>query len=178
MCLIKLPKAIHGGKVPCMLPPPGTTGQPATGEEQIDKYHGAQCWVAGWGHTFYNGQSSDTPRSVGVNLLKNDYCIKHTLYPDTGDLFSLQDDVFCAGIPHDTTTKKNSQGYHVTRAGADSCKGDSGGPLVCDIDGTLTLMGIVSKGRMCNKEGFPGIYTNIQVFRTWLDESKLLIYIH
>ena len=110
MCLIKLPKAIHGGRVPCMLPPPGAD---ETGESQIDKYHGAQCWVAGWGHTFYNGQSSDTPRSVGVNLLKNDYCIKHTLYPDTGDLFSLQDDVFCAGIPHNTKTKKNSQGNHV-----------------------------------------------------------------
>ena len=42
-----------------------------------------------------------------------------------------------------------------------------------DIDGTLTLVGIVSKGKMCNKEGFPGIYTNVQAFRTWLDESKL-----
>ena len=41
-----------------------------------------------------------------------------------------------------------------------------------DIDGTLTLVGIVSKGKMCNKEGFPGIYTNVQAFRTWLDESK------
>ena len=53
-------------------------------------------------------------------------------------------------------------------------KGDSGGPLVCDINGTLTLMGLVSKGRQCNKEGYPGIYTNIQAFRTWLDESKSL----
>ena len=95
-----------------------------------------------------------------------------SLYPDKGLLFDLLDDVFCAGTPHDTTTKKNSQRNHVTRAGADSCKGDSGGPLVCDIDGTLTLVGIVSKGKMCNKEGFPGIYTNVQAFRTWLDESK------
>lgn len=67
---------------------------------------------------------------------------------------------------------KNEQRNHVTRAGADSCKGDSGGPLVCDINGSLTLIGIVSKGKMCNKEGFPGIYTNVQAFRTWLDESK------
>ena len=99
-----------------------------------------------------------------------------SLYPDKGLLFDLLDDVFCAGTPHDTTTKKNSQRNHVTRAGADSCKGDSGGPLVCDIDGTLTLVGIVSKGKMCNKEGFPGIYTNVQAFRTWLDESKFLLF--
>ena len=54
------------------------------------------------------------------------------------------------------------------------CKGDSGGPLVCDINGTLTLMGLVSKGRQCNKEGFPGIYTNVQAHRSWLDERKSL----
>ena len=32
--------------------------QPAdnkTAEKQIEAYHGAQCWVAGWGHTFYAG---------------------------------------------------------------------------------------------------------------------------
>ena len=98
--------------------------------------------------------------------------ITKSLYPDKGLIFDLLDDVFCAGTPHDTTTMRNSQRNHVTRAGADSCKGDSGGPLVCDIDGSLTLIGIVSKGRMCNKEGFPGIYTNVQAFRTWLDESK------
>ena len=102
--------------------------------------------------------------------------IMKSLYPDKGLLFDLLDDVFCAGTPHDTTTKRNSQRNHVTRAGADSCKGDSGGPLVCDIDGTLTLVGIVSKGKMCNKEGFPGIYTNVQAFRTWLDESKFLLF--
>ena len=57
--------------------------------------------------------------------------------------------------------------------------GDYGGPLVCDINGILTLVGIASKGRYklpkedtCNKEGYPGIYTNIQAFRSWLDESK------
>ena len=77
ICLIKLPKSIDGGRTPCMLPKPGTGTEPATGKEQIDKYHGAQCWVAGWGHTFWKGQLQDTPRSVGLNLLKRDYCIQH-----------------------------------------------------------------------------------------------------
>ena len=90
---------------------------------QLDQYHGAQCWVAGWGHTFYNGQASDTARSVGVNLFARDYCIAHTLYPENGDLFTLTDDTFCAGIPHNDKTKTNSQGNHVTQNGADSCKG-------------------------------------------------------
>ena len=169
LCLIKLPELVHGGNVPCLLPPPVA---PVTGKDQIDEYHGAQCWVVGWGHSFYNGQQSDTPRSVGVNLLKRDYCLMHSLYPEIGDTFSLTDEVFCAGIPHTNTTIINERQKHVTQAGADSCKGDSGGPLVCDINGVLTLMGIVSKGRMCNREGFPGLYTNIQSYRSWLDESK------
>ena len=149
----------------------GSGSEPQSGEQQIDKYHGARCWVAGWGHSFYNGKSLDAPRSVGVNLLKREYCIKHSLYPEV-DFFELTNDIFCAGIPHNNKTKINSQGYHVTSAGADYCKGDTGGPLVCDINGTLTLIGIVAKQFMCNKEGFPGIYTNIQAHRPWLDECK------
>ena len=113
---------------------------------------------------------------MGLNLLKRDYCLSHSLYPERGETFLLKDEVFCAGIPHDTTTQKNLRGNYVTRAGADSCKGDSGGPLVCDINGTLTLLGIVSKGRMCNKEGLPGLYTNIQSFRSWLDQGKFYSY--
>ena len=46
-------------------------------KNQLEKYHGAQCWVAGWGHTFYAGQSSNVARSVGLNLLSNKYCVAH-----------------------------------------------------------------------------------------------------
>lgn len=174
--MIELPEPVHGGKVPCLLPPPGTGEEPATGKEQIDQYHGAQCWVAGWGHTFHKGQVSDTPRSVGLNLLKRDYCYDHSLYHEKGEDFALTDEILCAGFPHDSESKLNDRGFRITRPGADSCKGDSGGALVCDIDGVLTLLGIVSKGKMCNKRGYPGIYTNIQSYRTWMDEKKAFIW--
>ena len=108
----------------------------------------------------------------GLNLFKRSYCIEHTLYPDTGDLFELTEGNICAGMPHNNQSLINSQGNHVTRAGADYCKGDAGGPLICDLNGTMTLIGIIAKGRMCGKEGFPGIYTNIQAHRSWLDECK------
>ena len=73
ICLIELPGNFAGGRAPCMLQP--TEGE--TAKETIAKYHGAQCWVAGWGHTFYAGQSSNVARSVGLNLLSNQYCIDH-----------------------------------------------------------------------------------------------------
>ena len=169
ICLIELPGDFHGSRSPCMLP----LNNDKTAADQIKDHHGAQCWVGGWGHTFYAGQSSNVARSVGLNLFSKEYCEKHSFYPDTSD-FQLNDDVFCAGIPHNTDTETNSAGNHVTQRGADSCKGDSGGPLICDINDRITFMGIVSKGYRCDHEGYPGIYTNVQSFRSWLDESKSL----
>ncbi|GJQ73521.1 putative serine-type endopeptidase, partial [Trypoxylus dichotomus] len=43
----------------------------------------------------------------------------------------------------------------VAEGGKGPCQGDSGGPLV--TNGKLT--GIVSRGRGCAREGYPGIYT-------------------
>ena len=84
ICLIELPGTFAGGRAPCMMQPDSAYEiQKEDGtkilnaEKQLEKYHGAQCWVAGWGHTFYAGQSSNVARSVGLNLLSNDYCVKH-----------------------------------------------------------------------------------------------------
>ena len=82
-------------------------------------------------------------------------------------------------LPHsdekDESNVKNVHGYHLTRAGADSCKGDSGGALVCNIKNKLTFVGIVSHGYKCNMAGYPGLYTNVLSFYDWLEESKLFL---
>ena len=54
-----------------------TVSQVTRAKNQMAQYHGAKCWVAGWGHTFYAGQNSNVARSVGLNLLKNEYCKTH-----------------------------------------------------------------------------------------------------
>ncbi|KAJ8667214.1 hypothetical protein QAD02_008876 [Eretmocerus hayati] len=48
--------------------------------------------------------------------------------------------------------------------GKDSCQGDSGGPMVIG----KRQAGIVSWGNGCAKEGYPGVYTEIAAYRSWI----------
>lgn len=55
----------------------------------------------------------------------------------------------------------------------DSCMGDSGGPLLIRGDSMRDdrLVGLVSWGRGCALEGFPGVYTEISFFYDWVVET-------
>lgn len=50
----------------------------------------------------------------------------------------------------------------------DACSGDSGGPLQMDVDGHITLIGVVSFGNDCAMKGFPGIYTKLDNYYDWI----------
>ncbi|OXA54600.1 Trypsin-1 [Folsomia candida] len=50
--------------------------------------------------------------------------------------------------------------------GKDSCKADSGGPLMCGSDNALC--GIVSWGKDCALDGYPGVYTETSYFAEWI----------
>ncbi|XP_076643273.1 kallikrein-like enzyme LV-Ka [Halictus rubicundus] len=49
----------------------------------------------------------------------------------------------------------------------DACQGDSGGPLLCED----TQVGIVSWGRGCGRPGSPGVYTRLDVYLEWLNDT-------
>lgn len=56
-------------------------------------------------------------------------------------------------------------------AGSDTCQGDSGGPLVVYQGGTYVQAGITSWGVGCARGDFPGIYTRVAAYSTYLKQQ-------
>ncbi|RZF41607.1 hypothetical protein LSTR_LSTR000321 [Laodelphax striatellus] len=60
--------------------------------------------------------------------------------------------------------------------GKDTCSGDSGGPLFlpprlerspdCEL---RTQVGVTSFGKQCGLEGFPGVYTKVEAYVSWIE---------
>jgi Trypsin len=51
---------------------------------------------------------------------------------------------------------------------ADTCQGDSGGSLVVQHDHKYEIVGVTSWGQGCGRRGFPGVYTRISKYITWI----------
>ena len=96
-------------------------------------------------------------------------------YYSDSDHFSLDPDELCAGLPHTSRQGTNLKQNHVTAPGKDSCQGDSGGPLICSIDEKAVLVGVVSHGSGCGEEGKPGIYANVDFFKTWFKTGNEIV---
>jgi trypsin len=51
----------------------------------------------------------------------------------------------------------------------DTCQGDSGGPLARNTGATWVLEGITSFGNGCAVFGYPGVYTEVFNYRSWIN---------
>jgi secreted trypsin-like serine protease len=100
--------------------------------------------VSGWGVTTENGSVSTKLLKVTVPVADKGVC--STAYP--GRVGPSQ---VCAG-----------------KKGLDSCQGDSGGPLTGRDGEGKVLVGVVSFGRGCGRDGFPGVYTRAVYYRDWI----------
>jgi len=104
--------------------------------------------AAGWGSTSEGGYVSDEARKVTVPVTSDSYC--RQAY-GSGQILS---GMLCAGLPS---------------GGKDACQGDSGGPLIYDGAGSSQrLVGITSWGRGCARNGYPGVYTRVSSYASWL----------
>lgn len=112
---------------------------------------GQKALVVGWGATKNNGPTVNLQRQVSVRIVQRDGCRKS--YARDG--VSVTENMICATAPH-----------------KDSCAGDSGGPLmVRRRSGHFEQVGIVSFGKSCALRRFPGIYTNLGKYVSWIEEN-------
>jgi len=119
----------------------GDSVKPVTITEQNkEPVQGDTVIVSGWG-TLHSGDYSlpSILNAVKVPVVSRALCKQ--AYKYTND---ITDRMVCAGV-----------------TGKDSCQGDSGGPLVTLRDGAKVQVGIVSWGRGCALDGYPGVYTNV-----------------
>ncbi|KAB7500528.1 Enteropeptidase [Armadillidium nasatum] len=111
--------------------------------------------IIGWGDTFHNAlRGNDVPLMAEISGVSKPLC--RQAY-ETEPQVPLDDTQLCA----EGGTK-------------DACQGDSGGPLLYqDLEehNRYFLIGIVSFGIECANPAFPGVYTFIPQFLTWITEN-------
>uniref|UniRef100_A0A8D3B096 Peptidase S1 domain-containing protein n=1 Tax=Scophthalmus maximus TaxID=52904 RepID=A0A8D3B096_SCOMX len=111
---------------------------------------GTSCWVTGWGNT-QSGVSLPFPerlQEVRVPVVSQAQCQQ--------SYSSLTNNMICAGL---------------TEGGKDSCQGDSGGPLVSRGVSSWVQAGVVSFGSGCAEPNFPGVYTRVSQYQTWINSQ-------
>ncbi|XP_017881913.1 trypsin-1-like [Ceratina calcarata] len=119
--------------------------------ERAKTFAGMNGIVTGWGATAESGAISQTLQEVNVPILSNAEC-RTTKYPAR----RITDNMLCAGYEEG---KK------------DSCQGDSGGPLHIIRENTYDIVGVVSWGEGCAKPGYPGVYSRVNRYLTWIAQN-------
>jgi secreted trypsin-like serine protease len=105
--------------------------------------------VTGWGAISEGGEDSHDLMEAAVPYVENSACNVPASYNG-----AVRDTMLCAG-----------------REGVDSCQGDSGGPLVLRSAEGPILVGVVSFGEGCGRQGKYGVYTRVSSYRAWIQET-------
>ncbi|XP_016146229.1 transmembrane protease serine 4-like isoform X2 [Sinocyclocheilus grahami] len=103
--------------------------------------------VTGWGLLKEKGELPSVLQKASVPLIDRSECSKPSVYGS-----AITPRMLCAGF---------------LKGNIDACQGDSGGPLVY-LSSRWQLMGIVSWGVGCAREGKPGVYTDVSQLLNWI----------
>ncbi|KAM4636455.1 trypsin isoform 4-T4 [Discoglossus pictus] len=107
---------------------------------------GTSCLISGWGNTLSSGTNyPDLLQCVSAPILTSAQC--------------------SSAYPGEITANMICVGY--IEGGKDSCQGDSGGPVVCNGQ----LQGIVSWGYGCALRNYPGVYTKVCNYVSWIQNT-------
>ncbi|XP_063076716.1 tryptase-2-like [Engraulis encrasicolus] len=114
----------------------------------------AECWVTGWGYKSENKRplpGDQTLQELQVPLLDDAIC--KSMYPISKKHPKL---MLCAGY---------------LMGGKDACQGDSGGPLVCKFSKGFVQVGVVSFGDGCARINKTGVYTRVQHYLRFINDT-------
>ncbi|XP_067125718.1 clotting factor B-like [Centruroides vittatus] len=120
-------------------------------------YDGKNVTVLGWGQTSYAGRPSETLQKAVISVIPNHQCNASYSQLRASSLpRGITSGFVCAGI---------------SSGGKDACQGDSGGPLMMASSSTWKIIGIVSFGYQCARQGFPGVYTRVSNYLQWISDN-------
>lgn len=121
-------------------------------EELTLAANGRLATVTGWGDTGSSSKAT-TLQQVSVPIISTASCRSSAFAYGN----AITDNMFCAGYSF---------------GGKDSCQGDSGGPLVVPNErGGYALAGVVSWGTGCAEARYPGVYTRVANYKSWLESN-------
>ncbi|XP_054715006.1 U21-ctenitoxin-Pn1a-like isoform X2 [Uloborus diversus] len=111
--------------------------------------------ICGWGHEWSSGRNSDVLKHATIPLVDRRTCNNAYDSNPYDDRDVILENMICGGSEN-----------------LDTCQNDSGGPLSQrDSKGISTLVGITSFGRGCGMKGYPGVYTKVAYFRSWMTKT-------
>ncbi|KAF0290381.1 Venom protease [Amphibalanus amphitrite] len=109
--------------------------------------------IAGWGSLAEDGAKPTALQVATVKVLPNEVCRDAYRNAFRGITLTVNDGMLCAGQPD---------------GGTDTCDGDSGGPMMLEINGKITLVGVVSFGKFCASPDYPGVYARVSEYTEWI----------
>jgi secreted trypsin-like serine protease len=128
--------------------------------------NGTNMYVAGFGKARANQGELDEETTDQKNTAR---AYTHLLKENYLPLFENDK---CGAAVGQTIHDRQICAGHVKRRNEDSCNADSGGPLVrLDSNECPVLVGLVSYGIGCGKEGVPGVYTRVSAFHDWIKQN-------
>eukprot|EP01134_Creolimax_fragrantissima_P006380 CFRG6380T1 len=131
-------------------PAPENSTVASLNEDPLEPQNGTLLWYLGWGLLSENSTTlPDELMTVGVQDVDIQKC------QDVYGATLVSDKQVCTYTP-----------------GKDSCSGDSGGPLIQrGTDGSINsgvVVGIVSFGEGCAREGYPAVNTRVSSYTDWI----------
>lgn len=136
------------------------TIQPICLPPQTINFDYSRCLASGWGKDIFGkaGKYQVILKKIELPVVPFGDCEKSLRTTRLGSDFHLDKSFICAG----------------GEPGRDTCKGDGGSPLICPIVGSTDKYyqaGIVAWGIGCGEKQIPGVYVNVGLFKTWIDEE-------